>query len=74
MNSLKVGEVSQPVQTPFGFHLIRVDERRKQDVTLERARFKLRNELKQRKAEEQYEDWLRQLRDRAHVELRLKDE
>jgi peptidyl-prolyl cis-trans isomerase SurA len=43
-------------------------------VTLERARFKLRNELKQRKAEEQYDDWLRQLRDRAHVEIRLKDE
>ncbi|MCB5196713.1 peptidylprolyl isomerase [Deefgea salmonis] len=74
MNALKLGEVSQPIQTPFGFHLIRVDERRKQDVTLERARFKLRNELKQRKAEEQYDDWLRQLRDRAHVQLRLKDE
>ena len=74
MDALKIGEVSAPVQSPFGFHLIRVDERRKQDVTLERARFKLRNELKQRKAEEQYDDWLRQLRDRAHVEIRLKDE
>lgn len=74
MDDLKIGEVSQPVQSPFGFHLIRVDERRKQDVTLERARFKLRSELKQRKAEEQYDDWLRQLRDRAHIEIRLKDE
>ena len=74
MDQLKIGEISPVVQTPFGFHLIRVDARRKQDVTLERARFKLRNELKQRKAEEQYDDWLRQLRDRAHVEIRLKDE
>lgn len=74
MDDLKIGEVSQAVQSPFGFHLIRVDERRKQDVTLERARFKLRSELKQRKAEEQYDDWLRQLRDRAHIEIRLKDE
>ncbi len=74
MDALKIGEVSEPVQSPFGFHIIRVDERRKQDVTLERARFKLRNELKQRKAEEQYDDWLRQLRDRAHIEIRLKEE
>ncbi|WP_027467835.1 peptidylprolyl isomerase [Deefgea rivuli] len=74
MDALKIGEVSAPVQSPFGFHIIRVDERRKQDVTLERARFKLRSELKQRKAEEQYDDWLRQLRDRAHIEIRLKDE
>ncbi len=74
MVTLKIGEISSVIQSPFGFHLIRVDARRKQDVTLERARFKLRNELKQRKAEEQYDDWLRQLRDRAHVEIRLKDE
>ncbi|MGL6040110.1 MAG: peptidylprolyl isomerase [Deefgea sp.] len=74
MDALKIGEISSVIQSPFGFHLIRVDARRKQDVTLERARFKLRNELKQRKAEEQYDDWLRQLRDRAHVEIRLKDE
>ncbi|MGL4994960.1 MAG: peptidylprolyl isomerase [Deefgea sp.] len=74
MDALKIGEISSVIQSPFGFHLIRVDARRKQDVTLERARFKLRNELKQRKAEEQYDDWLRQLRDRAHIEIRLKDE
>lgn len=74
MDALKIGEISSVIQSPFGFHLIRVDARRKQDVTLERARFKLRNELKQRKAEEQYDDWLRQLRDRAHIEIRLKDD
>ena len=74
MNALKIGEISTVIQSPFGFHLIRVDGRRKQDVTLERARFKIRSELKQRKAEEQYDDWIRQLRDRAHVEIRLKDE
>jgi peptidyl-prolyl cis-trans isomerase SurA len=62
------------VQSPFGFHLIQVLERRDQDVTQEQARFKIRKELAQRKAEEQYEDWLRQLRDRSRVVIRLKDE
>jgi peptidyl-prolyl cis-trans isomerase SurA len=74
MNALAINEVSMPVQSPFGFHLIQVLERRDQDVTQEQARFKIRKELGQRKAEEQYEDWLRQLRDRSRVVIRLKDE
>jgi peptidyl-prolyl cis-trans isomerase SurA len=74
MNALALNEISMPVQSPFGFHLIQVLERRDQDITQEQARFKIRNELKQRKAEEQYDDWLRQLRDRARVVVRLKDE
>ncbi|QLI82021.1 peptidylprolyl isomerase [Chitinibacter fontanus] len=74
MNALAPNEISMPVQSPFGFHLIQVLERRDQDVTQEQARFKIRKELGQRKAEEQYEDWLRQLRDRARVVTRLKDE
>ncbi|WP_373974444.1 peptidylprolyl isomerase [Chitinibacter sp. SCUT-21] len=74
MNALAVNEISMPVQSPFGFHLIQVLERRDQDVTQEQARFKVRKELAQRKAEEQYEDWLRQLRDRSRIVIRLKDE
>ena len=74
MNSLQPNEISQVIQSPFGLHLIQVLERRSQDMTKERERFRVRNELKQRKSEEQFEDWLRQQRDRAFVELRLKDE
>ncbi|WP_028452815.1 peptidylprolyl isomerase [Chitinilyticum aquatile] len=74
MNALAIGEVSQPVRSPFGLHLIQVEERRDQDVTKDRERAKLRMEIRQRKAEEQYEDWLRQLRDKAYVVYRLKDE
>jgi peptidyl-prolyl cis-trans isomerase SurA len=73
-NALKVGELSQPVRTPFGWHLIEVMERRKQDVTLERQRIKAQMQLRERKADEQYEDWVRQLRDRAYVENRLDDQ
>jgi len=74
MNALQPGEVSAPVRSPFGWHLIQVVERRVQDVTDERKRNAARMALRERKAEEGYEDWLRQLRDSTYVELRLERE
>jgi peptidyl-prolyl cis-trans isomerase SurA len=73
MNELKVGEISAPVRSPFGFHIIQVLERRKQDMSKEAARLKARQEIRTRKSEEAYQDWIRELRDRAFVELRLED-
>ncbi len=74
MNALQPGEVSAPVKSPFGWHLIQVIERRVQDVTDERKRNAARAALRDRKAEEAYEDWLRQLRDSTYVDLRLERE
>jgi peptidyl-prolyl cis-trans isomerase SurA len=68
---LKVGEVSQPVRTPFGYHLIQVLERRTSDMSAERRRVQARAALRERKADEAYQEWLRQLRDQTYVELRL---
>jgi peptidyl-prolyl cis-trans isomerase SurA len=73
MAALKPGELSPPVRSPFGWHLIQVQERRMQDVSDERRRTQARNALRERKANEAYEDWLRQLRDRTYVEYRLED-
>ena len=73
MNGLKPGEVSQPVKTPFGWHLIQVIERRAAGLTPERQRMQARQALKERKADETYQEWLRQLRDRTYVEIRLED-
>jgi peptidyl-prolyl cis-trans isomerase SurA len=74
MNALEPGKVSEPVQSPFGWHLIQVVERRVEDVSTERQRAAARLALRERKAEEVYQDWVRQLRDRAYVEIRINDE
>jgi peptidyl-prolyl cis-trans isomerase SurA len=71
MNELKPDEVSQPVRTPFGVHIIQVLERRRADVSGDRKRLEARKVLRDRRADEAYQEWLRQLRDRAYVELRL---
>ena len=73
MDGLKVGETSEPVRSPFGWHLIQVLERRVEDVSQERQRQLARQALRERKSDEAYEDWLRQLRDRAYVEYRIED-
>lgn len=74
MNALQAGEVSPPVRSPFGWHLIQVIERRVQDVTDERKRSAARQALRERKAEQAYEDWVRQLRDSTYVDYRLERE
>jgi peptidyl-prolyl cis-trans isomerase SurA len=73
MNELKDAQISSTVRTPFGWHVIQVLERRKQDMSKEAARLKARQEIRKRKSEEAYQDWIRELRDRAFVELRLED-
>ena len=71
MNELKPGEISQSVKSTFGWHLIEVLERRKAGLTPERKRLQARQVLRERKADEAFQEWLRQLRDRAYVEIRL---
>jgi peptidyl-prolyl cis-trans isomerase SurA len=70
MNGLKDGEVSQPIQTPFGWHLVQVLGRRSDEMSPDRKRIAARQAIRARKADEAYQDWLRQARDRAFVENR----
>jgi peptidyl-prolyl cis-trans isomerase SurA len=70
MNGLKDGEVSEPTQTPFGWHLVQVQERRSEELSADRKKIAARQAIRARKADEAYQDWLRQMRDRAFVENR----
>lgn len=73
MGELAINEVSVPIRSQFGWHIIQVLERRKQDMSKESKRLKARQEIRARKAEEAYNDWVQELRDKAFVELRLED-
>jgi peptidyl-prolyl cis-trans isomerase SurA len=73
MNALKDGEVSQPIQTPFGWHLVQVVQRRSDELSDDRKKIAARQAIRARKADEAYQDWLRQSRDRAFVENRYEE-
>ena len=71
LGKLAIGETSRPVRTPFGWHLLKVEERRTQDITKDRRREQARQALRQRKADELFSDFVRQTRDRAYVEMKV---
>lgn len=73
MNKLKVGEIGM-VKSQFGWHLIQVLARRNTDVSDQQKRQEARISIGSFKSEELYQDWLRQLRDRAFVEYRLDED
>ncbi len=69
MNRLQIGEVSNPVKTEFGWHLIQVIERREGQLTVEKQRQFAKAAIRERKFEQAYQEWMRELRDNATVKI-----
>jgi len=69
MNGLAIDEISAPIRSPFGWHIIQVLGRRSFDTTEEQIRQRAFNQLRESKADEETELWLRRLRDEAFVDI-----
>lgn len=69
MNRLQIGEVSNPVKSEFGWHLIQVMERREGQLTVEKQRQFAKAAIRERKFDQAYQEWMRELRDNATVKI-----
>jgi peptidyl-prolyl cis-trans isomerase SurA len=74
MSGLKPGQVSKPFKSTFGWHIVQVEERRQHESADSATRNAAREEIQQRKIEENLDLLIRRLRQQAYVEDRLHDE
>jgi peptidyl-prolyl cis-trans isomerase SurA len=70
IDALKPGDMTTPFRTQYGWHVAQVLERRTRDVTEDAKRARARSAVQNRKGAEEYDTWLRRLRDEAYVEFR----
>jgi len=71
MDELDLNEISQPIKTALGWHLIQVTDRREKDLSTESLRQRVREILLKQKTDIRFNDWVKTLREGAHVEIWL---
>jgi len=67
-NQIPLNQVSEPIDTQFGMHILKVEERRKKNVTEQIARARAENILRRQRAEREFGQWVRELLEGAYVE------
>jgi peptidyl-prolyl cis-trans isomerase SurA len=70
MTDTAVDQISQPVRTQFGWHIVKVEGRRQEDMTTQASRAKAMDYVHNRKYQEELDAWLRQIRDEAYVDIK----
>jgi len=70
MGETGVGQISEPFRSQFGWHILKVDERRNQDMSERVIRNQASNILRKRRFEEELQNWLREIRNEAYVEIK----
>jgi peptidyl-prolyl cis-trans isomerase SurA len=73
MDATKPGAVAAPFKSPFGWHIVQVLDRRQQDMSQDRQRVTARQSIRSRKSDEQWQEWVRQTRDKAYIEYHLEE-
>ncbi|OLO10338.1 hypothetical protein BTW10_15590 [Chromohalobacter japonicus] len=73
VSDMDVGELSQPVRSRFGYHVIELEDRRQKDVTRDAQREQVRQTLFQRKVNDELEAWTQEIRSGAYIDNRLED-
>lgn len=73
MDNTPVGEITMPFRSQFGWHILKVDGRRQQDMTDQYIRNQAANLLRNRRYEEELQNWRREIRDEAYVDIKLPD-
>ncbi|MDQ2068770.1 peptidylprolyl isomerase [Natronospira bacteriovora] len=71
LDQMEIGEISEPFQTQFGFHIVQLMETRERDRTLDARRNQAQQFIRAQKAEERMDAWLQKLRDESYIEIRL---
>ena len=71
MNNIAVGEISEPFESQFGWHILQVTDRRQQDFSEEILRNRAQNLIRQRKYDEELQVWLQEIKDEAFIEIKI---
>ena len=71
MKNTSIGNISRPFKSQFGWHILQVMERRKEDMSDKMKRNQAANVLRSRRFDEEFQLWLTQIREEAYVEIKL---